>query len=78
MTISYILHLFRNNDTNGNPMRAYVAYNGNGSIIEVWEEGYRGISAVPEEYLTLAEKAPSIQVTPTQYRKVLNTKKLAA
>ena len=64
------LHLCTTNDINGNPRRLYVRMDKGGCFIAAWDEGYRGSGAVPEAYRDEAHKAPYIEITPREYRRI--------
>lgn len=66
-SVTSVIHLCTTNDRNGNPRRAYVAFSGS-ALRGAWQQGYRGIDAVPDEIKTLAKHSPSINVTPTEWR----------
>lgn len=68
--LPYILiHMCAQNDKNGNPRRCYVIYNAhNGTIFDVYDEGYSGIGAVPDEIRARALRLQPVQVTTAQYR----------
>lgn len=66
---NYIIHIATTNDTNGNPRRAYVLYR-NGAVLAVYNEGYHGYMAVPEQYRDMAQAAPTIQTTPAFYHEM--------
>lgn len=71
-----LIRLNASNDRNGNPRRCYVAINQSGDIVGVWDEGYKGYGAVPEDLQDKAHMAPTFLTTPGEYRdclKVINS-----
>ena len=62
------IHLRAENDSNGNPRRAYVALEEN-IVRGVWDEEYSGHHCVPEAQRAAAQHCPSFAVTPSEYRK---------
>jgi len=66
-----MLHLCATNDANGNPRRLYARLDGGGCFIAAWDEGYSGSHAVPEAYRDAANRAPYIEITPREYRRIL-------
>ena len=67
----FMVKMKTENDSNGNPRSAYVLYNEEGVVQNVWDEGYRGYSVVAQQYIRLARKAPVIEVTVKQYNTIL-------
>lgn len=67
-TVTTVLHLTAPNDRNGNPNRVYVALSGN-HVIAVYNEGYQGYHAVPDELCHLAKSAPSIKTSAGEVRR---------
>lgn len=64
------------NDTNGNPRRAYLVYEMDADykipqLVETIDEGYAGISALHEKYLTVDVVEPTLKVTPKTYKELL-------
>jgi hypothetical protein len=66
--VTTVLHLAAPNDRNGNPRRAYVAFEGS-ALRGFWPEGYQGPYAVPPALRDLAQAAPRINVTVTELRR---------
>lgn len=60
--VTAVLHLCAPNDRNGNPNRAYVAFE-RSALRGFWAEGYSGHNAVPESLRELAAFAPRINVS---------------
>lgn len=65
-----IIRLNAGNDKNGNPRRLYVHLDDSGSIVKVYDEGYRGWGAVPEELQRAASRATTFMTTPSEYREL--------
>jgi hypothetical protein len=59
-----------NNDVNGNPRRVYAIYE-DGVLVESYNEGYRGWGAVPEEYRDMASMAETVDVSVSEYNRIL-------
>lgn len=64
-----VIHLCTSNDSCGNPRRAYAIFNDSGLIEDFFEEGFAGSHCLPEFLRDRASLTPSIQVTPTEWRK---------
>jgi hypothetical protein len=60
--VTTVLHLCAPNDRNGNPNRAFVAFERN-ALRGFWAEGYSGCHAVPDQIRELAAFAPRINVS---------------
>ena len=59
-----LLHLVAKNTPSGNPNRIFVAVDLWGQTRGVWDEGYSGIEAVPEEVrIEYTLYAPRIETT---------------
>ncbi len=56
-------HLRAPQDPNGNPQRLYVVYNMDGEVLEVIDEGYRGL---PKELRDL-KHLPDVNITRSDY-----------
>jgi hypothetical protein len=65
--VTTVLHLCAPNDRNGNPNRAYVAFQGH-ALRGFWPEGYSGCHAVPDQLRELASFAPRINVSARELR----------
>lgn len=59
-------HLKTVNDNNGNPRRLFAVYGGNGDLMKVYEEGYRG---KPEELRGLCD-LPEINIPIKEYNEI--------
>ena len=68
--VKTIIRLNAGNDTNGNPRRVYVAFDGC-DIVGAWDEGYSGYNAVPEALRPLARQAATLATTATERRELL-------
>lgn len=70
-----ILHLRAPHDTNGNPRRVFVVIDASGKedgrTLGVFDEGYAGNRAVPEEMRNAAIAEVTIEVTPKEYKEWL-------
>lgn len=62
-------HVSTTHDTNGNPRRLYLVYNGNGDLTDVYEEGYRGL---PKE-LRQMKQLSTLEITPREYKELKRT-----
>lgn len=60
-------HLRCPNDRNGNPRRAYVLYNAEGLITDVYDEGYRGVPKACDGLVEL----PTFEVALAEYRALM-------
>jgi hypothetical protein len=47
---AFALHLCCQNDTNGNPRRIFVVYDGEAGVIKVFDEGYGGEAEFRAEF----------------------------
>ena len=57
------------NDRNGNPRRLFVIYDADyGEIQAVFDEGYQGLGAVPQDIRSVSVELPSIPVSVSTYR----------
>lgn len=67
-----IIRLNAGNDANGNPRRVFVLLENN-TITKVWDEGYQGSQAVPQEYQHILRENgyDTFDTTPKQYRDLL-------
>jgi hypothetical protein len=65
-----VIKLNAGNDTNGNPRRLFVAIKDT-EIVGAWDEGYEGPAAVPQELKSLAVRAPTFLVRPSEYKDIL-------
>lgn len=64
-------HLCAPNSTNGNPRRLYVVYNQDGSLFNVYDEGYLGIHAIPADVRDqLEDPMLTINITASEYKRV--------
>lgn len=72
MSKHMIQHIRTDNDRNGNPRRLYLVVAEDGSVV-AYNEGYYGHQAVPAAYRRDAVPLPSIDVTPSEYRRLLKT-----
>jgi len=69
----YILHLCASNDPNGNPRRLYLVRSNDGSTAYAYDEGYMGAGAVPKRFRRLAFSAFRLNVTVSEYRRILRS-----
>lgn len=60
-------HLRADNDTNGNPRRLYVVYDERGNVLQVIDEGYRGL---PKELHDI-DHLPDVEISGKTYREWL-------
>lgn len=67
----FMIYLCTSNDENGNPRRAWVAFNSDGLPLAFFQEEYAGVSgAIPDpEIRGLALIAPRINVTVGEFRR---------
>jgi hypothetical protein len=72
MAMTIVLFSAKNNYY-GNPQRAFALIDIKGDIVSVWDEGYNGSHAIPEEFRHLGYLTQ--QCTVKQYKRLL---KLAA
>ena len=71
--------LFRaTNDRNGNPCRAFCAFDRFGQLVGAWDEGYSGHHAVPPELRPIAANCHAIAVSQATYRSLLKQGQQAA
>lgn len=71
----FMVKLRTKNDVNGNPRHVYVLYGEYGEIVNTWDVGYSGYAAVPEQYQTLAQRAPEIPTTYKEYNAMVRRSK---
>jgi hypothetical protein len=63
-------HLIAPNDVNGNPRRLYmVQVETNG--VTIYDEGYLGSGAIPEQVRHRVEWLPEIHITAKEYKRLL-------
>ena len=66
-----LIRLDAGRDTNGNPKRVFVAFEGN-DIVATYDEGYAGLKAVKyAPHRKLAGTACTIKTTPEEYRALI-------
>ena len=63
-----VLHLCAPNDSNGNPVRCYVALGENAHFLGAWDEGYLGYNATPESIRTQTVHSFRINCSPKEVR----------
>jgi len=68
-----MIRLNAGNDRNGNPRRVYVGLGADSEIVLVWDEGYQGHHAVPEQLRAMASNAPTFDTSPREYKTLLST-----
>lgn len=66
----FYISLNAGHDTNGNPRRVYVVFDGDGQVMDVIDEGYSGQAAVIGIYPGIQGGA-RFDTTPTEYRRLL-------
>lgn len=66
----FMVYLCAPNDANGNPRRAWIAFNTDGQPLAVYPEGCGGVTEAIEdpEVRALALIAPRINVSPAELR----------
>ncbi len=62
-TPKFCQHLRAPNDPNGNPQRLYVVYDDAGDVLEVIDEGYRGLPKALRDIKHL----PDVQIPRSEY-----------
>jgi hypothetical protein len=72
--VTTVIHLCAPNDRNGNPNRAFVAFERQ-ALRGFWPEGFSGCHAVPDQLRELAAFAPRINVS---VRELTSWRKAAA
>lgn len=73
-TMYTIQRLYTKNDSNGNPRRVFLVYGlqkGEMRLHGVYEEGYLGRQAVPQEIRDNASTYLDVEITPREYRRLL-------
>jgi hypothetical protein len=64
----FMIYLCASNDANGNPRRAWVAFNSDGMPLAFYEEDYSGANSIPDDEIRgLALIAPRINVTVSEF-----------
>jgi hypothetical protein len=64
----FMIYLCASNDANGNPRRAWVAFNSDGMPLAFYEEDYSGADSIPDDEIRgLALIAPRINVTVNEF-----------
>ncbi|HEY5606258.1 MAG TPA: hypothetical protein VIL45_07045 [Thermoplasmata archaeon] len=73
--MSSIIRLDAGHDRNGNPRRCYLLLSGEGEILAVANEGYRGSGAIPDSWNLPSGHRRTIGVTlattPAEYRELV-------
>lgn len=70
------IHLNAGNTTSGNPRRLFVLYSSTGNVVDIIDEGYRGIGAVSDAgYSTAPPIVGQFRITPGEYAALLKRKK---
>jgi len=57
------------NDRSGHPRRAWICTDQHNNVLSVFDEGYAGINAVPEDHRDSARHCLELVVKPSEYRK---------
>lgn len=70
MEAKFMVKINAGNDRCGNPRRGWIAYSDGGVVIEFFDEGHGGLGSVPPHLSKMANDAPLIMVTVSEYREM--------
>lgn len=69
-----MLKLVTHTTKSGNPRQLYVLLGKYGQYVKIWDIGYYGVNALPEEYRELGSKAAYIEITINFYNQLKKMK----